>query len=203
MTNKSKLNTIKNYEKKIMKANQRLGNLYKSFGGDSPIYQAYKTEIEQEFASINHSDMISKGPTGAIKIDKKRAAYEVAYMRLNERKLFSGTIGSVPTVTELKKEAANKLGISPRKITNEQIEEITQVDRDIKAALQAFYNLLSGDDYRKILLPEIYKPRNHGNIDVDEVKSLIAFYEMQGTEFIKTATAEQLEYIRREALKSL
>ena len=199
----AKQNAIKNYEKKIMKANQRLGNLYKSFGGDSPIYQAYKTEIEQEFASINHSDMISEGPTGAIKIDKKRAAYEVAYLRLNERKLFSGTIGSVPTVTELKKEAAHKLGISPRKISNEQVEKATQIDRDIKAALQAFYNLLTGDDYRKILLPEIYKPCNHGDMDIDKVKDLINFYDAQGTEFIKTATAEQLEEIRKEALSSL
>lgn len=192
---------IKGYESKIMKANQRLGNLKKSFGEKSPLYQAYKLELEQEFATMGMSHLISEGPTGAIKIDKKRAAYEIAHMRRNERNLFSGTIGAVPTVTQLKKEAASKLGKSPRKVTVEEVEANVQIEQDMKAAIQTFYTLLNGDDYRKILLPELYT-NNHGNLNEDKVKSVIEFYSAKGTEFVSTATKEQLEQLRKEAMSS-
>ena len=192
---------IKGYESKIMKANQRLGNLKKSFGEKSPLYQAYKLELEQEFATMGMSHLISEGPTGAIKIDKKRAAYEIAHMRRNERNLFSGTIGAVPTVTQLKKETASKLGKSPRKVTVEEVEANVQIEQDMKAAIQTFYTLLKGDDYRKILLPELYT-NNHGNLNEDKVKSVIEFYSAKGTEFVSTATKEQLEQLRKEAMTS-
>ena len=192
---------IKGYESKIMKANQRLGNLKKSFGEKSPLYQAYKLELEQEFATMGMSHLISEGPTGAIKIDKKRAAYEIAHMRRNERNLFSGTIGAVPTVTQLKKETAAKLGKSPRKVTVEEVEANIQIEQDMKAAIQTFYTLLKGDDYRKILLPELYT-NNHGNLNEDKVKSVIEFYSAKGTEFVSTATKEQLEQLRKEAMTS-
>ena len=192
---------IKGYESKIMKANQRLGNLKKSFGEKSPLYQAYKLELEQEFATMGMSHLISEGPTGAIKIDKKRAAYEIAHMRRNERNLFSGTIGAVPKVTDLKKEAAKKLGKSARKVTVEEVEANIQVEQDMKAAIQTFYTLLKGDDYRKILLPELYT-NNHGNLNEDKVKSVIEFYSAKGTDFVSTATKEQLEALRSEAMTS-
>ena len=192
---------IKGYESKIMKANQRLGNLKKSFGEKSPLYQAYKLELEQEFATMGMSHLISEGPTGAIKIDKKRAAYEIAHMRRNERNLFSGTIGAVPKVTDLKKEAAAKLGKSPRKVTVSEVEAVAQVEQDIKAAIQTFYTLLEGDDYRKILLPELYV-NNHGKLPLDRVQHLIDFYAAKGTDFIKTASKEQLEQLRSEAMTS-
>ena len=192
---------IKGYEKKIMKANQRLGNLKKSFGEKSPLYQAYKLELEQEFATMGMQHLISEGPTGAIKIDKKRAAYEIAHMRRNERNLFSGTIGAVPTVTQLKKETAEKLGKSPRKVTIEEVEANIQVEQDMKAAIQTFYTLLKGDEYRKILLPELYT-NNHGKLPADRIEHIINFYQAKGTEFVSTATAAQLEELRKEAMKS-
>ena len=195
---------IKSYESKIMKANQRLGNLKKSFGEDSPLYQAYKLELEQEFATMGMAHLISTGPTGAIKIDKKRAAFEIAHMRRNERNLFSGTIGSVPKVSDVRKETAAKLGISQRRITVEDINAAAQVELDMKQAIQVIYNIYTDEAHRKILMPELYE-NNHGKLPKERIISLAEFYKKQqeslgGKSFFKTAPAEQLEKLRGRAM---
>ena len=195
---------IKQYESKIMKANQRLGNLKKAFGESSPLYQAYKLELIEEFTTMGMKHLISTGPTGAIKIDKKRAAFEIAHMRRNERNLFSGTIGSVPTVKEVRARTAQKLGISARRVTAEDVEAVTQVELDMKQAIQVVYSLYKDEASRKILLPELYE-NNHGKLP-SSVIDIASFYKAKrdvrgGKTFFRTASAEQLEKLRTEAVK--
>lgn len=182
-----------------MKANQRLNNLYKTFGADSDIYNAYKIEIEGEFKAIGRSDLVKTGPKGAIKLDYKKAAYEVANMKRNERNLFSGAIGSVPTIAKLREDTAKRLGIkNKRKVTTAQMEANHHMEDDFKASIQALYNMLQGDDYRSILVPELYQG-NHGKIEnVDEIKHMIDFYS-QHPVAIKTARKSELESLRKQA----
>ena len=195
---------IKQYESKIMKANQRLGNLKKAFGESSPLYQAYKLELTQEFKTMGMGHLITTGPTGAIKIDKKRAAFEIAHMRRNERNLFSGTIGSVPTVKQVRTQTAAKLGIAKSKITAEDVNAAAQVELDMKQAIQVVYNLYADEASRKILMPELYE-NNHGKLPKERILSLAEFYKSKskgrgGKSFFRTATVEDLEKIRSEAM---
>lgn len=191
-------NAIINYEKKIMKANQRLGNLYKKFGPDSQIYQDAAINIEQQFTSMGAGDMIYIGPTGAIHVNKKKAAYFIANQKRNVRNILSGSIGSVQTIAHIKAETAKKLNIPKSKVTIEQMEATHQVESDLKSAIQALYNMIQGDSYRKILVSELYN-NNHGKVDADKISALISYYENHA-DFIKSASVNELKELRKEAL---
>lgn len=198
---KAKQNAIINYGKKIMKANQRLGNLYKKFGPESKIYQDAEIRIRQQFESMGAGSLISTGPTGAIKVDKKKAEYFIANQKRNVRNILSGSLGSVQTIAQIKLETAKKLNLPKSRITIEQMEAVHQVKSDFKSAIQALYNMIQGDSYRKILVTELYS-NNHGKVDTDKISALIGYYENHA-DYIKSASAAELKELRKGALTKI
>lgn len=193
---------VSNYHKKIMNANLRLANLAKSFGTDSSIYQSSKQEIENFASSMGLSGYIYENPkTGAIKLSTK-SAFEFAHMRRNERSMFNGIMNDIKTVGQIKKETARQLGKSAKKITTSDVEAYFQMKLDFKATIAAFYALLEGSGYREILLPELYND-NSGGLDErqrEKISNLISYYaKLDSGGFLKTASVEELERIRKEA----
>lgn len=197
--------SISQFEKEIRRVNQRLVNIKKSMGQNN-VYNDYVTRLEKLFGPA-HKDLIDVSPsTGTVKIDYKKAAQYFAYSRQNKKSMAHAALKSVPTVKQLKQETAKQIGATNwKKVTSAQINASHETTSTFKEALYGFYNLIAGNDYREILLPEMYR-NNHGDVsdaDREIAQKLMGVYENIGSDVLSTASKYELEEIRVNALKEI
>lgn len=197
--------SISQFEKEIRRVNQRLVNIKKSMGQGS-VYNDYVTRLEKLFGT-SHKDLIDvNSSTGSIKIDYKKAAQYLAYSRQNKRSMAHAALKSVPTVKQLKQETAKQIEATNwKKVTSSQVNASHESTSTFKEALYGFYDLIAGNDYRAILLPEMYRD-NHGDVsdaDREVAHKLLKVYENLGSNVLSTASKYELEEIRVNALKEI
>lgn len=202
------IKTIENIENSIQAANFRLYQLKRVYGENSQIYSYYKKEVEKTFKSYDLENMIQYSEkTGAIKIDKKRAAYEIAHFRTNERNILNKFIKSIPTTSDIKARTAKELEIPIPEVTKAEQEAVWAAQTDFKNAIAAFYAMIDGSSYRQTLIPELYKEGgNDGDLsksERDKIMNLISFYARKGTSFLNSANVEELEALRDETRREL
>lgn len=202
------IKTIENIENSIQAANFRLYQLKRVYGENSQIYSYYKKEVEKTFKNYDLENMIQYSEkTGAIKIDKKRAAYEIAHFRTNERNILSKFVRSIPTTSEIKARTAKELEIPIPEVTKAEQEAVWAAQTDFKNALAAFYAMAEGSSYRQILIPELYKEGgNDGDLSKSErqkIMDLISFYSRKGTSFLNSANVDELEELREETRREI
>lgn len=202
------IKAVQNIENSIQAANFRLYHLKRVYGENSQIYSYYRKEVEKTFKAYEMGNLIQYSEkTGAIKIDKKRAAYEISKFRTNERNILTKFIKSIPTTKDIKEKTAQELNVPTAEVTKEQQEAVFAAQSDFKNALAAFYAIVDGTAYRQILIPELYKEGgNNGDLEAnqrEQIMQLIAFYENKGTNFLNEASAEDLEALREDTKRMM
>ena len=195
---------IQNIENSIQAANFNLYHLKRVYGEDSQIYSYYRKEVEKTFKAYDMENVIQYSEkTGAIKIDKKRAALSIAAYRTNEKNILTKFIRSIPTTKSVREKTAKEFNVPYSDVTKEQQESYFQAETDFKNSLSVLYGLIEGSSYREVLLPQLYSAGgNKGDLtnkERQEIINLIDFYNEKGTAFLNTATAEELEALRKEA----
>ena len=199
----SKKNSEAYIHKQIMLTNQRLNNIFKVFGDKSTLYLEAQREIINRFREAGLDQYLNETKKGNLKIDIK-ATSDIAAKSTNEKALFYGTFKNIKTVKEMRSETARKLGKSIRSTTLQDIEANIEFQKDFDAAIGEFYRLIQGDDYRKQLLPMLYREGgNEGDIEADMqnlIMKRIDFYKKHAEE-IATADIETLKEIRKAAAR--
>lgn len=189
--------------KQIMLTNQRLNNIFKVFGDDSTLYLEAQREVINQFRDAGLEKYLNETSKGNLKIDIK-AASDISHLSSNERAMFYGTFKNIKTVKEMRSETAKRLGKSIRSTTKADIEANIEFQKDFDAAIGEFYRLIQGDDYRKQLLPMLYREGgNEGDIEADMqnlIMKRIDFYKKHAEE-IATADIETLKEIRKAAAR--
>lgn len=189
--------------KQIMLTNQRLNNIFKVFGDDSTLYLEAQREVINQFRDAGLEKYLNETKKGNLKIDIK-AASDISHLSSNERAMFYGTFKNIKTVKEMRTETAKRLGKSIRSTTKADIEANIEFQKDFDAAIGEFYRLIQGDDYRKQLLPMLYREGgNEGDIEADMqnlIMKRIDFYKKHAEE-IATADIETLKEIRKAAAR--
>ena len=189
--------------KQIMLTNQRLNNIFKVFGDDSILYLEAQREVINQFRDAGLEKYLNETSKGNLKIDIK-AASDISSLSSNERAMFYGTFKNIKTVKEMRTETAKRLGKSIRSTTKADIEANIEFQKDFDAAIGEFYRLIQGDDYRKQLLPMLYREGgNEGDIEADMqnlIMKRIDFYKKHAEE-IATADIETLKEIRKAAAR--
>ena len=199
----AKTNSEAYIHKQIMLTNQRLNNIFKVFGDESTLYLEAQRELINQFRDAGLDKYISETSKGNIKIDIA-AASDISTLSKNQKAMFYGTFKNIKTVKEMRTETARKLGKSIRSTTKEDIVANIEFQKDFNAAIGEFYRLLEGDDYRKELLPMLYRSGgNDGQLDYD-VQNLIMKridYYKKHADKIATASVDELKEIRKEAAR--
>lgn len=189
--------------KQIMLTNQRLNNIFKVFGDDSSLYLEAQREVINQFRDAGLEKYLNETSKGNLKIDIK-AAPDIASLSSNERAMFYSSFKNIKTVKEMRTETAKKMKKSIRSTTLSDIEATVEFQKDFDAAIGEFYRLLQGDDYRKQLLPMLYREGgNDGELETDMqnlIMKRIDYYKAHAEE-IATADVETLKEIRKAAAR--
>ena len=186
--------------KQIMLTNQRLNNIFKIFGDESTLYQQAQKQILDQFKDAGLEKYLNETKSGNLKIDIDAAA-DIAALNRNDRAMFYGTFKNIQTVKEMRKETARKLGQSVRSTSLDDIEASFEFQKDFKAALGEFYNLIDGADYQKILLPMLFGNEGLEEDEQQLIMDRIEYYKKH-KDFLQTASAEELKQLRKEAAKA-
>ena len=160
------LMNYENYIKDIKRLNQRIVQLAKSFGKDSPLYMEYETKLKKIFPS----EQININKRGEIQLSRSKQFYNTTSGEYVQR-----VQKTTRTVSELRKQARESIKVEiPKgeKITEEmirqRIKDRWEVEENLQIALDSLYG--REDDMAQKAIETM---RKKGEKSYEELKSVI------------------------------
>ena len=155
-----------NYIKDIKRLNQRIVQVAKSFGKDSPLYMEYETKLKKIFPS----EQININKRGEIQLSRSKQFYNTTSGEYVQR-----VQKTTRTVSELRKQARESIKVEiPKgeKITEEmilqRIKDRWEVEENLQSALDSLYGR---ED--EMAQKAIETMRKKGEKSYEELKSVI------------------------------
>lgn len=161
--------SLMNYEiyiKDIKRLNQRIVQVAKSFGKDSPLYMEYETKLKKIFPS----EQININKRGEIQLSRSKKFYNTTSGEYVQR-----VQKTTRTVSELRKQARESIKVEipkGKKITEEmirqRIKDRWKVEENLQSALDSLYGR---ED--EMAQKAIETMRKKGEKSYEELKSVI------------------------------
>ena len=160
------LMNYENYIKDIKRLNQRIVQVAKSFGKESPLYMEYETKLKKIFPS----EQININKRGEIQLSRSKKFYNTTSGEYVQR-----VQKTTRTVSELRKQARESIKVEiPKgeKITEEMIQQRIkdrwEVEENLNSALESLYGR---ED--EMAQKAIETMRKKGEKSYEELKSVI------------------------------
>lgn len=160
------LMSYESYIKDIKRLNQRIVQVAKSYGKESPLYMEYETKLKKIFPS----EQININKRGEIQLSRSRQFYNTTSGEYVQR-----VQKTTRTVSELRKQARESIKVEiPKgeKITEEMIQQRIrdrwEVEENLNSALDSLYGR---ED--EMAQKAIETMRKKGEKSYDELKSVI------------------------------
>ena len=160
------LMNYENYIKDIKRLNQRIVQVAKSYGKDSPLYMEYETKLKKIFPS----EQININKRGEIQLSRSKQFYNTTSGEYVQR-----VQKTTRTVAELRKQARESIKVEiPKgeKITEEMIQQRIkdrwEVEENLNSALDSLYGR---ED--EMAQKAIETMRKKGEKSYEELKSVI------------------------------
>ena len=160
------LMNYENYIKDIKRLNQRIVQVAKSFGKESPLYMEYETKLKKIFPS----EQININKRGEIQLSRSKKFYNTTSGEYVQR-----VQKTTRTVSELRKQARESIKVEiPKgeKITEEMIQQRIkdrwEVEENLNSALDSLYGR---ED--EMAQKAIETMRKKGEKSYEELKSVI------------------------------
>lgn len=160
------LMNYENYIKDIKRLNQRIVQVAKSYGKESPLYMEYETKLKKIFPS----EQINVNKRGEIQLSRSKQFYNTTSGEYVQR-----VQKTTRTVSELRKQARESIKVEiPKgeKITEEMIQQRIrdrwEVEENLNSALDSLYGR---ED--EMAQKAIETMRKKGEKSYDELKSVI------------------------------
>ena len=160
------LMNYENYIKDIKRLNQRIVQVAKSYGKESPLYMEYETKLKKIFPS----EQINVNKRGEIQLSRSKQFYNTSSWEYVQR-----VQKTTRTVSELRKQARESIKVEiPKgeKITEEMIQQRIkdrwEVEENLNSALDSLYGR---ED--EMAQKAIETMRKKGEKSYEELKSVI------------------------------
>lgn len=160
------LMNYENYIKDIKRLNQRIVQVAKSYGKESPLYMEYETKLKKIFPS----EQINVNKRGEVQLSRSKQFYNATSGEYVQR-----VQKTTRTVSELRKQARESIKVEiPKgeKITEEMIQQRIrdrwEVEENLNSALDSLYGR---ED--EMAQKAIETMRKKGEKSYDELKSVI------------------------------
>ena len=160
------LMNYENYIKDIKRLNQRIVQVAKSFGKESPLYMEYETKLKKIFPS----EQININKRGEIQLSRSKQFYNTTSGEYVQR-----VQKTTRTVSELRKQARESIKVEiPKgeKITEEMIQQRIKDRWEVEETLQSALDSLYGRE-DEMAQKAIETMRKKGEKSYEELKSVI------------------------------
>lgn len=160
------LMSYESYIKDIKRLNQRIVQVAKSYGKESPLYMEYETKLKKIFPS----EQININKRGEIQLSRSKQFYNTTSGEYVQR-----VQKTTRTVSELRKQARESIrGELPpgEKITEEMIQQRIRDRWEVEENLQSALDSLYGRE-DEMAQKAIETMRKKGEKSYDELKSVI------------------------------
>ena len=160
------LMNYENYIKDIKRLNQRIVQVAKSYGKDSPLYMEYETKLKKIFPS----EQININKRGEIQLSRSKQFYNTTSGEYVQR-----VQKTTRTVSELRKQARESIKVDiPKgeKITEEMIQQRIKDRWEVEENLQSALDSLYGRE-DEMAQKAIETMRKKGEKSYEELKSVI------------------------------
>ena len=161
------LMNYENYIKDIKRLNQRIVQVAKSFGKESPLYMEYETKLKKIFPS----EQININKRGEIQLSRSKQFYNTTSGEYVQR-----VQKTTRTVSELRKQARESIKVEiPKgeKITEEMIQQRIKDRWEVEETLQSALDSLYGRE-DEMAQKAIETMRKKGEKSYEELKSVIS-----------------------------
>ena len=160
------LMNYENYIKDIKRLNQRIVQVAKSYGKESPLYMEYETKLKKIFPS----EQININKRGEIQLSRSKQFYNTTSGEYVQR-----VQKTTRTVAELRKQARESIKVEiPKgeKITEEMIQQRIKDRWEVEENLQSALDSLYGRE-DEMAQKAIETMRKKGEKSYEELKSVI------------------------------
>ena len=160
------LMNYENYIKDIKRLNQRIVQVAKSYGKESPLYMEYETKLKKIFPS----EQINVNKRGEIQLSRSKQFYNTTSGEYVQR-----VQKTTRTVSELRKQARESIKVEiPKgeKITEEMIKQRIKDRWEVEENLQSALDSLYGRE-DEMAQKAIETMRKKGEKSHEELKSVI------------------------------
>ena len=160
------LMNYENYIKDIKRLNQRIVQVAKSYGKDSPLYMEYETKLKKIFPT----EQININKRGEIQLSRSKQFYNTTSGEYVQR-----VQKTTRTVSELRKQARESIKVEiPKgeKITEEMIQQRIKDRWEVEENLQSALDSLYGRE-DEMAQKAIETMRKKGEKTYEELKSVI------------------------------
>ena len=160
------LMNYENYIKDIKRLNQRIVQVAKSYGKDSPLYMEYETKLKKIFPS----EQINVNKRGEIQLSRSKQFYNTPSWEYVQR-----VQKTTRTVSELRKQARESIKTEitkGEKITEEMIQQRIKDRWEVEENLQSALDSLYGRE-DEMSQKAIEAMRKKGEKSYEELKSVI------------------------------
>lgn len=160
------LMSYESYIKDIKRLNQRIVQVAKSYGKESPLYMEYETKLKKIFPS----EQININKRGEIQLSRSKQFYNTTSGEYVQR-----VQKTTRTVSELRKKARDSIKVEiPKgeKITEEMIKQRIRDRWEVEENLQSALDLLYGRE-DEMAQKAIETMRKKGEKSYNELKSVI------------------------------
>ena len=160
------LMNYENYIKDIKRLNQRIVQVAKSYGKESPLYMEYETKLKKIFPS----EQINVNKRGEIQLSRSKQFYNTTSGEYVQR-----VQKTTRTVSELRKQARESIKVEiPKgeKITEEMIKQRIKDRWEVEENLQSALDSLYGRE-DEMAQKAIETMRKKGEKSYEELKSVI------------------------------
>lgn len=160
------LMNYENYIKDIKRLNQRIVQVAKSYGKESPLYMEYETKLKKIFPS----EQININKRGEIQLSRSKQFYNTTSGEYVQR-----VQKTTRTVSELRKQARESIKVEiPKgeKITEEMIQQRIKDRWEVEENLQSALDSLYGRE-DEMAQKAIETMRKKGEKSYEELKSVI------------------------------
>lgn len=153
---------VKELQKSIKKANQRIVEIGKKYGTNSSVYKG----VTNQWLSGSYKDMVHISKSGNVAISYKAAKKVLSGTTMQDdynRFIFKGLLTKVPTTTQLEKRVFKEMGLDysdykkslSKKQLQEKVEEFYEISNELNDLLSRFYELYTTGD-RMIICPDLF-----------------------------------------------
>lgn len=160
------LMSYESYIKDIKRLNQRIVQVAKSYGKESPLYMEYETKLKKIFPS----EQININKRGEIQLSRSKQFYNTTSGEYVQR-----VQKTTRTVSELRKQARESIRVElppGEKITEEMIQQRIKDRWEVEEYLQSALDSLYGRE-DEMAQKAIETMRKKGEKSYDELKSVI------------------------------
>ena len=160
------LMSYESYIKDIKRLNQRIVQVAKSYGKESPLYMEYETKLKKIFPS----EQININKRGEIQLSRSKQFYNTTSGEYVQR-----VQKTTRTVSELRKQARESIRVElpqGEKITEEMIQQRIRDRWEVEENLQSALDSLYGRE-DEMAQKAIETMRKKGEKSYDELKSVI------------------------------